>query len=67
MGTCGQDIPFKTQFLIVEALEGDDESAIYAFFLPILERDFRAVQGNEHNELEICLGSGKQNRTKKGS
>ncbi|KAJ6417555.1 hypothetical protein OIU84_003307 [Salix udensis] len=28
-------------------------------FLPILEGDFRAVlQGNEHNELEICLESG---------
>ncbi|KAI5666623.1 hypothetical protein M9H77_16476 [Catharanthus roseus] len=41
---------------------GEDEgnqSAIYVFFLPILESDFRAVlQGNANNELEICLESG---------
>ncbi|KAF3453252.1 hypothetical protein FNV43_RR03692 [Rhamnella rubrinervis] len=65
MGTCGQDIPFETQFLIVESQsEGstgdvDNESSIYTVFLPILEGDFRAVlQGNESNELEICLESG---------
>ncbi|EEF31766.1 Stachyose synthase precursor, putative [Ricinus communis] len=69
MGTCGQDIPFETQFLIVEARDGshfgngneygDDQSSVYTVFLPILEGDFRAVlQGNEHNELEICLESG---------
>ncbi|KAK8490547.1 hypothetical protein V6N11_055774 [Hibiscus sabdariffa] len=62
MGTCGQDIPFETQFLIVEAREGSgngDDSAVYAVFLPILEGDFRAVlQGNERDELEICLESG---------
>ncbi|KAK6269415.1 hypothetical protein POUND7_006520 [Theobroma cacao] len=66
MGTCGQDIPFETQFLIVEArdgshfdIENEDESAAYVVFLPILEGDFRAVlQGNERNELEICLESG---------
>ncbi|KAE8733489.1 putative galactinol--sucrose galactosyltransferase 1 [Hibiscus syriacus] len=61
MGTCGQDIPFETQFLIVEAHEGSgngDDSAVYVVFLPILEGDFRAVlQGNERNELEICLES----------
>lgn len=62
MGTCGQDIPFETQFLIVEGSTGgvDNESSIYTVFLPILEGDFRAVlQGNERNELEICLESGK--------
>ncbi|PPD96795.1 hypothetical protein GOBAR_DD06201 [Gossypium barbadense] len=33
--------------------------AVYAVFLPILEGDFRAVlQGNEQNEIEICLESG---------
>lgn len=62
MGTCGQDVPFETQFLIVEALEGQDgadQSPIYVVFLPILEGDFRAVlQGNANNELEICLESG---------
>lgn len=69
MGNCGQDIPFETQFLIVEARDGSnveqgskdgmDQSALYVVFLPILEGDFRAVlQGNEQNELEICLESG---------
>ncbi|KAL2245173.1 probable galactinol--sucrose galactosyltransferase 1 [Sesamum indicum] len=66
MGTCGQDIPFETQFLIVEGRdgahfgeEGGEESALYVVFLPILEGDFRAVlQGNANNELEICLESG---------
>ncbi|KAJ6980533.1 hypothetical protein D5086_022697 [Populus alba] len=65
MGNYGREIPFETQFLIVEARDGsrfDNEevqSALYTVFLPILEGDFRAVlQGNEHNELEICLESG---------
>ncbi|KAA8523507.1 hypothetical protein F0562_009930 [Nyssa sinensis] len=69
MGTCGQDIPFETQFLIVEGHDGShfgeenengvDQSAMYTVFLPILEGDFRAVlQGNANNELEICLESG---------
>ncbi|MFQ6650385.1 hypothetical protein Gotur_022121 [Gossypium turneri] len=62
MGACGQDIPFETQFLIVEARDGSgngDDSAVYVVFLPILEGDFRAVlQGNARNELEICLESG---------
>ncbi|XP_030523184.1 probable galactinol--sucrose galactosyltransferase 1 [Rhodamnia argentea] len=70
MGNCGQDIPFETQFLVVEARDGShfdncgedgssDQTALYTVFLPILEGDFRAVlQGNERNELEICLESG---------
>ncbi|POO02880.1 Glycosyl hydrolase [Trema orientale] len=63
MGTHGKDIPFETQFLIVESHDGshfdDGQSAVYTVFLPILEGDFRAVlQGNEHDELEICLESG---------
>lgn len=66
IGTCGRDIPFETQFLIVEARDGshlseDDtaQPALYVVFLPILEGDFRAVlQGNERNEMEICLESG---------
>lgn len=64
MGNCGKDIPFETQFLIVETDEGsqfDEQSAVYTVFLPIIEGDFRAVlQGNEHDELEICLESGTQ-------
>ncbi|GLT83759.1 hypothetical protein SLE2022_020310 [Rubroshorea leprosula] len=66
MGNCGQDIPFETQFLIVEACEGshfdegsEQQSSLYAVFLPLLEGNFRAVlQGNERNEIEICLESG---------
>ncbi|XP_022857614.1 probable galactinol--sucrose galactosyltransferase 1 [Olea europaea var. sylvestris] len=66
MGTSGKDIPFETQFLIVEGQDGshfgedgEDKSALYVVFLPILEGDFRAVlQGNANNELEICLESG---------
>ncbi|KNA18105.1 hypothetical protein SOVF_073870 isoform A [Spinacia oleracea] len=66
MGDCGQQIPFETQFLIVEADQGFPESgeigiggATYVVFLPILEGNFRAVlQGNAHNDLEICLESG---------
>ncbi|KAA8549838.1 hypothetical protein F0562_001522 [Nyssa sinensis] len=69
MGTYGQDIPFETQFLIVEGHSGShfgeenengvDQSAMYTVFLPILGGDFRAVlQGNANTELEICLESG---------
>lgn len=65
MGTCGRDIPFETQFLLVEAHNPSDfdahegHSSVYAVFLPLLEGDFRAVlQGNDQNELEICVESG---------
>ncbi|EOY11890.1 hypothetical protein QUC31_001545 [Theobroma cacao] len=69
MGASGKDIPFETQFLVVEVCddthldEGSkdeaEQSITYAVFLPILEGDFRAVlQGNEQNEMEICLESG---------
>lgn len=64
MGTCGKDIPLETQFLLVESKETtegehDDSPTIYTVFLPLLEGQFRAVlQGNEKNELEICLESG---------
>ncbi|KAL3643293.1 flavodoxin-like fold protein [Castilleja foliolosa] len=67
MGSTGQDIPFETQFLIVEGRdggstagkEGNEQPALYVVFLPILEGDFRAVlQGNANEELEICIESG---------
>ncbi|KAL2514271.1 putative galactinol--sucrose galactosyltransferase 1 [Forsythia ovata] len=66
MGTSGQDIPFETQFLIVERRDdshfdekGEEQSASYVVFLLILEGNFRVVlQGNANNELEICLESG---------
>ncbi|CAI9099979.1 OLC1v1036884C2 [Oldenlandia corymbosa var. corymbosa] len=64
MGTCGKDIPLETQFMLVESkdtTEGEREDApiIYTVFLPLLEGQFRAaLQGNDKNELEICLESG---------
>ncbi|PIN06744.1 Galactinol--sucrose galactosyltransferase [Handroanthus impetiginosus] len=64
MGTCGKDIPLETQFMLIESKdtsEGEHEDAptIYTVFLPVLEGPFRAVlQGNEKNEMEICLESG---------
>lgn len=65
MGKFGKDVPLETQFMIVESkdatVEGepDDAPTIYTVFLPLLEGPFRAVlQGNEKNEIEICLESG---------
>ncbi|KAL3819810.1 hypothetical protein ACJIZ3_005715 [Penstemon smallii] len=64
MGTCGKDIPLETQFMLLESKdasegENDDAPTIYTVLLPLLEGQFRAVlQGNEKNELEICLESG---------
>lgn len=64
MGTCGKDVPLETQFMLVESndnTEGDrdDASTIYTVFLPLLEGQFRSVlQGNDKNEIEICLESG---------
>ncbi|RLN03683.1 putative galactinol--sucrose galactosyltransferase 1 [Panicum miliaceum] len=66
MGSSGRDIPFETQFLIVEGTDGPqftsdstEQPVVYTVFLPILEGSFRAVlQGNADDELEICLESG---------
>lgn len=62
MGKRGRDVPSETQFLMVEVPQLGEEhsnSVHYAVFFPILEGDFRAVlQGNEDDELEICLESG---------
>ncbi|PHU22358.1 putative galactinol--sucrose galactosyltransferase 1 [Capsicum chinense] len=64
MGACGNDIPLETQFMLVESKdttegEREDSPTIYTVFLPLLEGQFRAVlQGNEKNEMEICLESG---------
>lgn len=65
MGTCGKDVPLETQFMLIESkddTEGgnqDDTPIIYTVFLPLLEGQFRAVlQGNDKNEIEICLESG---------
>ncbi|XXG72428.1 hypothetical protein AAC387_Pa07g1524 [Persea americana] len=69
IGTLGKDIPFETQFLIIEGNggshldeeceDGSGQSVVYTVLLPMLEGAFRAVlQGNERNEIEICLESG---------
>ncbi|KAK7336568.1 hypothetical protein VNO77_17113 [Canavalia gladiata] len=63
MGTCGRDIPLETQFMLIESKEsevdGENSPTIYTVLLPLLEGQFRAVlQGNEKNEIEICLESG---------
>ncbi|PIA48383.1 hypothetical protein AQUCO_01400771v1 [Aquilegia coerulea] len=63
MGMYGKDIPFETQFMLVESKDGssleEDSPTIYTVFLPLLEGQFRAVlQGNDRNEIEICLESG---------
>ena len=65
MGDKGRDIPLETQFLLVETKDGShlDESeenqVVYTVFLPLIEGSFRAVlQGNDRDELELCLESG---------
>lgn len=61
MGSCGKDVPFETQFLLVEAQNDglEDCKSVYTVFLPILEGDFRAVlQGNQNDYLDVCLESG---------
>ncbi|KAK4762334.1 hypothetical protein SAY86_008102 [Trapa natans] len=68
MGDKGSEIPLETQFLLVETkdgslLESDDgneeNKIVYTVFLPLIEGPFRAcLQGNERDELELCLESG---------
>lgn len=67
MGMSGKEVPLETQFMLIESkdgaeaiTDGEEESpTIYTVFLPLLEGPFRAVlQGNEENEIEICLESG---------
>ncbi|XP_004304392.1 PREDICTED: probable galactinol--sucrose galactosyltransferase 2 [Fragaria vesca subsp. vesca] len=60
MGSCGKEVPLETQFMLVETkADGEGGDDIYTVFLPLLEGQFRsALQGNERNELEICLESG---------
>lgn len=63
MGTCGKEVPLETQFMLVESKEeggsGEDAATVYTVFLPLLEGQFRAaLQGNEQNQVEICLESG---------
>ncbi|KAL2500686.1 putative galactinol--sucrose galactosyltransferase 6 [Forsythia ovata] len=69
MGDKGRDIPLETQFLLVETkdgshlesdINGDEENkVVYTVFLPLIEGPFKAcLQGNDQDELELCLESG---------
>ncbi|PIM99842.1 Galactinol--sucrose galactosyltransferase [Handroanthus impetiginosus] len=69
MGDKGRDIPLETQFLLVETKEGshlesdvngeEENKIVYTVFLPLIEGPFKAcLQGNEGDELELCLESG---------
>lgn len=65
MGDKGRDIPLETQFLLVETKDGshldenEENPVVYTVFLPLIEGSFRAVlQGNDRDELELCLESG---------
>ncbi|KAI3959708.1 hypothetical protein MKW98_018808 [Papaver atlanticum] len=65
MGMHGKEVPLETQFMLLESKDtvdsGGDENSptIYTVFLPLLDGQFRAVlQGNQSNEIEICLESG---------
>jgi raffinose synthase len=69
MGTSGRDVPLETQFMLLESRAGrgtgggdgeDGGETVYLVMLPLLEGQFRAaLQGNERDELEITLESGK--------
>ncbi|XP_017983531.1 PREDICTED: probable galactinol--sucrose galactosyltransferase 6 [Theobroma cacao] len=65
MGDQGKDVPLETQFLLVETKEGShldstqENQIVYTVFLPLIEGSFRAVlQGNQNDQLELCLESG---------
>ncbi|XP_051150381.1 probable galactinol--sucrose galactosyltransferase 6 isoform X2 [Andrographis paniculata] len=67
MGDKGRDIPMETQFLLVETKEGShiidndnkNSNIVYTVFLPLIEGPFKAcLQGNDRDELELCLESG---------
>ncbi|KAL8040677.1 hypothetical protein ABFX02_10G113400 [Erythranthe guttata] len=61
MGENGRDVPLETQFLLVETKEDhqDEENIAYTVFLPLIEGPFKAcLQGNDGDELELCLESG---------
>ncbi|XP_030553421.1 probable galactinol--sucrose galactosyltransferase 6 isoform X2 [Rhodamnia argentea] len=68
MGDRGSEIPLETQFLLVETKDGshlesdegnEENQIVYTVFLPLIEGPFRAcLQGNERDELQLCLESG---------
>ncbi|KAK6135489.1 hypothetical protein DH2020_030775 [Rehmannia glutinosa] len=69
MGDKGRDVPLETQFLLVETKEGshlesdingdEENNIVYTVFLPLIEGPFKAcLQGNDGDQLELCLESG---------
>ncbi|KAL2534843.1 putative galactinol--sucrose galactosyltransferase 6 [Abeliophyllum distichum] len=64
MGDKGSDIPVETQFLLLETkaeshLESDNNEIVYTVILPLIEGPFKAcLQGNDKDEVELCLESG---------
>lgn len=61
MGNRGAEIPYETQFLLVEIKpeNQEDSETFFAVFLPILEGPFRAsLQGNSDDFLDLCIESG---------
>lgn len=45
--------------MLIEIKESKNSPVIYTVLLPLLEGQFRSVlQGNDKNEIEICLESG---------
>ncbi|XP_066361500.1 probable galactinol--sucrose galactosyltransferase 6 [Miscanthus floridulus] len=60
MGEKGGDVPRETQFLLVESkgATGDEATAAYVVFLPLVEGAFRAsLQGGTGDALELCVES----------
>uniref|UniRef100_A0A0D9WWR5 galactinol--sucrose galactosyltransferase n=1 Tax=Leersia perrieri TaxID=77586 RepID=A0A0D9WWR5_9ORYZ len=70
MGSSGRDVPMETQFMLIEVPasaggDGHDGAGagagepVYVVMLPLLEGQFRAaLQGNDDDELQICIESG---------
>ncbi|KAL2534844.1 putative galactinol--sucrose galactosyltransferase 6 [Abeliophyllum distichum] len=61
MGDKGRDIPMETQFLLLETKDGSSDyiEIVYIVFLPLIEGPFKAcLQGNDKDEVELCLESG---------
>eukprot|EP01018_Ginkgo_biloba_P036331 Gb_26673 [translate_table: standard] len=66
MGRCGKDIPVESQLLLLEATQesalnqtNGEDGTFYILFLPVLDGQFRSsLQGNDLNELELCIESG---------
>uniref|UniRef100_A0A0E0E914 galactinol--sucrose galactosyltransferase n=1 Tax=Oryza meridionalis TaxID=40149 RepID=A0A0E0E914_9ORYZ len=68
MGSSGRDVPLETQFMLIEVPAtaagdghdgGGDGEPVFVVMLPLLEGKFRAaLQGNDDDELQICIESG---------